>query len=186
MHWPNAPSRTARVSCGTQLQAALGELKASAPLVVDGLVAASVRAIPDDRTQAAIKRAITSIGADAIEPLVAAFAAGAGAGDVDTETQALGLLKAVEVEHGTEVAAIWPRVAEPLFAVLATPNGSSAASLLVEVGAPAVPRLIEIARPQIVVDNPVEDPRLNAEIALIGMAARDLTLVAPLLQALDT
>lgn len=73
-----------------------------------------------------------------------------------------------------------------MFAALATPNGSSAASLLVEVGAPAVPRLIEIARPQIVVDNPVEDPRLNAEIALIGMAARDLTLVAPLLQALDT
>ena len=152
---------------------------------VDGLVAASVRAIPDDRTQVAIKRTITSIGAGAVEPLVAAFAAGAAAGDIDTETQALVLLKALEVKHGAAVAAIWPRVVEPLFAALATPDGFSAAGLLVEVGAPAVPRLIEIARPQIVVDNPAEDPRLNAEIALIGMAARDLALVAPLLQALD-
>lgn len=58
---------------------ALGKLKTSAPLAVEGLVAASVRAIPDNRTQAAIKRAITSIGAGAIEPLVAAFAAGAAA-----------------------------------------------------------------------------------------------------------
>lgn len=165
--------------------AALGALKQSAPLVVDGLVAASVRAIPDDRMQAAIKRAVTSIGTGAIEPLVAAFAAGASAGDFDTAAQALGLLQAVEVRHGAAVTEIWPRVVEPLFAALATPNGPSAAHLLVEVGAPAVPRLIEIARLQIVVENPVEDPGLNAEIALIAMAARDLTLVAPLLQALD-
>jgi len=131
----------------------------------------------------AAERAIVSSGDVAIAALLGVFAS---APDYDSRSGVIAILHAIEGKHGEEVAAAWPTLVEPLIAALATPESPDAVALLSEIGAPAVPRLIEVARPQIVVDNPVEDPRANAEFALIKMAATDRTQIALLEQALDT
>ncbi|MEX0666109.1 MAG: HEAT repeat domain-containing protein [Acidimicrobiia bacterium] len=161
--------------------ASLGKLDESAPLVVDTLLEESTGSFGDDRRQAAIERAVASIGVGAIAPLGNALPTA----DVDTQTLVIDLLKAIEKKDEDAVAAAWPGIVETLIAKLASPDGFAAAGLLAEIGSPAVPRLIEVARPRVVVDDPRVDPRANAEFALIEMAATDLALVAPLDQALD-
>ncbi len=160
---------------------ALGQLEEAGPLVVDTLIEASTASFDDPGRQAAIERAVAAIGSEAIDPLLSAF----NAGDYDTRLQTIQLLKAIERKHASALNAVWPNVVENLITRIGQAGTEDLAGLLAEIGSPAVPRLIEVARQPSGPGGPFDDPPSIALMALTTMAERDRSLIASLDEALE-